>query len=169
MLVHRTRRELYDTMEYLDNSRLRPNDPPGNFNRQRLRLGLELIRKRVQKSNDGNDSLLEAVFALRAEDICIPSKCWQDAGTVTRYYPDSSLPLEQQQQQLSKAVWKMTTLVAEDEGANRLAGNHYVPFLSAALVTYPCSLLKDMLLIDCIGYIPGDAACEDAHSEVSRL
>ena len=168
MQVHRTRGELLETLQYLDSCRLRQGDPPGSFDERKLRLGLELINKRVDKSGDSIFLLLEAVFALRPADIRIPTKCWQDAGTITRYYPDSRLPLDQQKVQLSKAVWRWTTLVAEDEGAVQLSGNHHVPFLSGVLVTYPCALLKGMLLLDCIGYIVGDAACEDAHSQVGN-
>lgn len=166
-LVYRTQKELYDTLLYLDKCRQQKANPPASLNLQRLRLGLELIRKHVDKSDYGNDTLLDIVFALHPEEIQIPRQCWEDAGTIKRIYPDASKPLSQQLEELSKAVWRMTTLVQETAGG-ATSGNHYVPFLAAVLVTVPCLLLEKVLLMDLIGYIVGDTACEEAHSQVSE-
>lgn len=164
-LVHRTRKEIHDTLKYLYTINQQRARLPDDINMQCLRLGLELINVPVQKSaEDDATLLLDTVMSLQPDQIRIPRQCWEMAGRTQRIYTSNTqLPLTQQLEELGASVWRMTACYKE---GSSLMGNLHVAFIASALVTVPCPLLKELLWVDYVGYIPGDQTCQEAHSRV---
>lgn len=166
VIAYRTRSEVINALSHLHQIK---QGKARSIDWQQVRLGLQMINVRVHKAARDSDAetkqLLDTVMSLPPEQICIPRQCWEMAGKTQTICTNSQLPLSQQLEELGAAVWRVT---AYDNDDGTVMGNPHVAFIQSVLVTVPCATLEHLVWIDYVGYIAGDQACQEAHSQVGK-
>lgn len=163
-----TRRQIMKAMTHLlqYNQSLLNDD---EVNDPLLRQGLEFAEQEEQQLGCDSLALRKRAKELPVEAVKVPRALWDIAGCIVRYYPDASLPLSQQLEQVSCEAWKWGTLVREGisspSGNNRLA---YVAALSLEVPSYWLRAYGNVTVFDHVGFTGGDLACLESYSRVSR-